>query len=152
MKQRNVVKIITVAAVFMLMALAVGCSSGGPSNVEVEKLVRAAIQADMGIDDNNPLRKIVNFNVLDGEMKGSHYTATVAYDIQFKMSFEQFREAVTAEAMQYKRNTERLPYAKMISEFKEAYGEFKKDGLAHQEVEITFAKTDAGWVITRNVE
>lgn len=149
MKQRNVVKTITVAAVFMLMAILVGCFGGGPSNAEIEKAVLTELNGDGSVE---VLRSVINFTIAEKtKTDDSHYAVKGSYDLQFKMSFDDFRNGVIAEARSAK-NAEKLDALVTIAGVKDAFGEFKKDDLFHQEMEIIFAKTDTGWKMTNAVE
>lgn len=144
MKQRNVVKNITVVAVFMLMAMLVGCFGGGPSNAEIEK----TMITNMHADGSDKLRTIINFNVIEKKKTDdSHYTAKVSYDQQFMISFADFRSEVMAEA-RAANGPDKLNAVMMVTAIKESFGDFKKDDLFHQEEEVIFAKTDKGWKMT----
>ncbi|MFA6900987.1 MAG: hypothetical protein WC256_12365 [Desulfurivibrionaceae bacterium] len=149
MKQRNVVKTITVAVVLMLMAMLVGCFGGGPSNSEIEKAVLTELNGDGAADQ---LRSVINFNIIEKtKTDDSHYLVKASYDYQFKMSFEDFRSGVIAEVRNAK-GAEKLDAVMTVTEIKDIYGEFKKDDLYHQEIEIVFAKTDKGWKMANTAD
>jgi len=142
MKQHSVMKNIIAAAMLMLMAMLVGCFGGGPSNAEIEKVVKA----DMSNELSEKLRSVINFNVIENKKTDdSHYTVKVSYDLQFKLSFDDVRSQVMAEVRQAP-TADKLNAALFVTSLKDTYGgDFKKDDLYHQEIEVIFAKTDKGW-------
>lgn len=125
------------AALMMAGVALVACSGvgGQPSDQQIESQVRQQVSQASDIWDVANLHKTNGVHNQDGT-----YTAKVAYDLVFRMSYE--------DAVAHVQKTQgNAGLMQVVQPLVQKYGWWKKGFTVHVDDSVTFTKSEKGWII-----